>query len=393
MKQIRVVFYNPLTGRIGYHLNELIRLKAHKSYSKYNYLIKYFMNDSKRRAAIFLELGEQNKLYVFLKIYLWMIINRIKFWRIQILTDISQLNSEKDIVFSLPFLTIHTCYFTKNCLLYRYPGLKLLNFSHYFNCTANLTSQIKKAKNYVVVAEADLTKNSFFKRHFSYVKEVKVIPFALRDRYKYLIPFEKRKAKCFACGTNSRVDMCPSYEDFIQFFKINVLHKLRDEIYHKKNTLTEFIDSYIYYFLELNEKKPKKFTEKLFHKIRTLIGNDRKDFFSFNIVEKYNEYMMFVSPEEESGHPSINFIEGMACGCVYFGRSIHYENLGMKDQVHYIAFDGSLEDLIEKIRYYQHNTTTLSKISENGRTFVQNNFKEKRVADLLWNFLEQKCLF
>ena len=65
-------------------------------------------------------------------------------------------------------------------------------------------------------------------------------------------------------------------------------------------------------------------------------------------AEKFNEYKMCLIGEEILGVPGIGFVEGMACGCAYFGKRGYYEDYGMKEGVHYIAYDGSPDDLLEK---------------------------------------------
>lgn len=89
---------------------------------------------------------------------------------------------------------------------------------------------------------------------------------------------------------------------------------------------------------------------------------------------------MFVSPEEESGAASINFMEGMACGTAYIGRPSYYTAYGMIPGVHFIGYDGTLDDLKEKIRYYQERPELLAEIAAAGQEFVKKRFQPDLVA-------------
>ena len=84
--------------------------------------------------------------------------------------------------------------------------------------------------------------------------------------------------------------------------------------------------------------------------------SEGKDYHRMDIVKKYNEYKMFIAPEESIGLSSVNVVEGMACGCAYIGLDHPmYTDLGMVDKQNYIGYDGTLDDLKSKIRYYQKN--------------------------------------
>jgi hypothetical protein len=98
-------------------------------------------------------------------------------------------------------------------------------------------------------------------------------------------------------------------------------------------------------------------------------------YFSFNIVEKYNEYTMFIAPEEIIWLPSINMVEWMACGCAYIWVEWPiYSDYWMISWEHYIWYDWTLDWLIKKIEYYQNHKNELEEIANNGYIFAINNF-------------------
>jgi len=107
-------------------------------------------------------------------------------------------------------------------------------------------------------------------------------------------------------------------------------------------------------------------------------------------VQKYNDYKMFVSPEELVGLPSVNVFEGMACKCAFIGiNDPIYTDIGMIPGVHYIDYNGDFSDLVEKIRHYQNHPQELKKIAEEGYNFVKRNFNKKSIADVFWDDLEK----
>ena len=85
---------------------------------------------------------------------------------------------------------------------------------------------------------------------------------------------------------------------------------------------------------------------------------------------------MFAVPEEICGLPAIGFVEGMACGSVYFGLDDPmYQNIGMNPGVHYVSYDGTVIDLMAKVNYYQAHPTELMNIGEAGSKFVLENLE------------------
>ena len=95
---------------------------------------------------------------------------------------------------------------------------------------------------------------------------------------------------------------------------------------------------------------------------------------------------MFVVPEEVSGLPGIGFVEGMMCGSVFIGlNDPMYTDIGLKDGVNYIGYDGSLDNLKYKITYYQEHQKELNDISNNGYNFISENFKKYMIAEKFVN--------
>ena len=80
----------------------------------------------------------------------------------------------------------------------------------------------------------------------------------------------------------------------------------------------------------------------------------------------------------------------MACGTAYIGQKVgYYEDFGMEEGVHYIGYDGTIDDLKAKIRYYQmpEHQQELEKIAKTGSEFVRINFCGPVIAKNLINEL------
>ena len=110
------------------------------------------------------------------------------------------------------------------------------------------------------------------------------------------------------------------------------------------------------------------------------------------MVDKFNEFKMCLVGEEILGIPGIGFVEGMACGCAYIGQNLgYYEDYGMKEGVHYIGYDGTLEDLKSKIKYYQQpeHQEELERIANAGYEFAQTHFRGEVVAKELLEKLQK----
>ena len=83
---------------------------------------------------------------------------------------------------------------------------------------------------------------------------------------------------------------------------------------------------------------------------------------------------MFVCPEELVGMPGIGFVEGMACGCAYIGLNHDmYRCLGLEPGIHYITYDGTLEDLRKVILYYKQRPEEVKNIADTGCRYVRKN--------------------
>ena len=242
-----------------------------------------------------------------------------------------------------------------------------------------------------------------------------LLPFVGQDRFKSVKNFETRLNKALSTGTNTHQMLD---ESFLSFFKSNTLQPMRKSIIENSQILENYLHS-LNSNIGLHFEKSENHAENKFHifkmklisRIKFIFGDpyrlcklvyhyilqhdfnslkNEREYYKTNIVDIYNNYKMLIVPEEIIGLPGIGFIEGMFCGSAYIGlRDPMYQDLGLIEGMHYIAYDGSLEDLISKISYYQENENELQRIAANGNDFVMKNFNQEKVAkDFFSNLYE-----
>jgi len=335
-----------------------------------------------------------------IEFYIWIIINKLSPFRFKIIRNIEKLEYS-DVLFS--FIISHFTNLSgkfdssRKDLIDNFKKTKALKVVHLTHYGYNVSIGSKNTKDSEIdlfVSENNLTKNSHFFKHyfFWYKKNVYNLPFIAKKRFENLNDFKNRKNKAIATGTLT-APMPDS--DFKYFFKSDQLQPMRLKIYKNSSELKNYLDSFIYKLDEKDNKIKIKNTDslikKLFKKIYWGFFSKQKKYFSFNIVEKYNEYKMFIVPEECIDLPGIGFVEGMACGSAFIGKKdLMYEDMGMIDGVHYIGYNGTLANLTEKIKYYQSHQEELENIARNGNQFIKNNLNEKVIFNNFIRFLENE---
>ena len=275
-------------------------------------------------------------------------------------------------------------------LIKKFDCIKVLMGNHFVSI--NNPINLSEIGVNAFVNEIDLGQNDFVRKFINTIG-VKAIacPYIFADRFYN--KNKKRLNKIMAIGTLSTCKGHSDYKLYREFFKTEWIQPLRKMIFDRANDYPKEIDSYISYILE--DKKQINRTDNRFIKNVKKIKNrftpmTQSKYTSFDMVEKFNEYKMFICPEELVGFPGIGFVEGMACGTAYVGLdAYYYRQLGLVPGIHYISYDGTMEDLVAKVRYYQLHTEELDTIARTGETFIRNNFNTKIVAERFFADLEK----
>lgn len=243
----------------------------------------------------------------------------------------------------------------------------------------------------VLYNESDLMRHSDMFSHFNqwYKGKFLTIPFVPADRFQIKTPFSDRKNKVFSTGTVTYM------HNITSFYGDPCAQPARRQIMDNREQLSDIVDCYNSDYLEDDDLKKVSPDDNIFKKIykkyynRTHTGRQKK-YYSFDMVEKFNEYKLCLVGEERMGIPGIGFVEGMACGCAYIGQSKgYYEDYGMEEGVHYIGYDGSVANLREKVEFWlrPENAERLEQIAKAGHDFVRGNFNKEIIAQKLFDSL------
>ena len=240
--------------------------------------------------------------------------------------------------------------------------------------------------------EVDLSKTSeLFRKYYHVERPWIIIPFVFGERFKNIKPFNQRKNKCFSTGTITY----KTHEEFLSVYGNPCDQPARKFVKDNTDFFCDTVDCYSCDYLEDNPGKVVNATDNCFVKFykkiynKTHVGKQTK-YFSFNMVEKFNEYKMHLLGEEILGVPGIGFVEGMACGSAFIGLdSPMYRDYGLVPGIHYIPYDGTKEGLRSTVEYYQkeENQEKLEQIAKTGCKFVRDNFYGDSVAEMLMSEL------
>lgn len=271
-------------------------------------------------------------------------------------------------------------------------AFKALSMLH-FHGRKDENAQIEKANIQCYFNEVDLSKSSdLFNKYYHVERPWLVIPFVFADRFQNLKPFAERKNKCFSTGTITYKE----HEEFLSVYGDPCDQPARKFVKDNPEYFKDTVDCYSSDYLE--DEPGKKYVAgenwfvRLYKKYYNLrhVGKQKK-YFSFDMVEKFNDFKMHLLGEEILGVPGIGFVEGMACGSAYIGLdSPMYRDYGLIPGVHYIPYDGTKEGLRATVEHYQkpENQEELERIAKAGCDFVRKNFCGPKVAEKLMEGLK-----
>lgn len=246
---------------------------------------------------------------------------------------------------------------------------------------------LKQLQPDVMYNEANFQHGSkIFEHYYSWFdKKFITIPFVFASRFKLIVPFKERKNMAVSVGTVTYM------QNIVEIYGNACAQPARKQIKDHAEELKDIIECRNSDYAEKDNEKSIQRSDNQITRIYKQLYNKffvghQKSYYSFNMVDKFNEYKMCIVGEEIMGIPGVGFVEGMACGCAYIGQNIgYYEDYGLKEGVHYIGYDGSLKDLRYKIEYYQQpdHQQELELIAKNGYEYVHKNFNGEKIAKRL----------
>ncbi len=238
-----------------------------------------------------------------------------------------------------------------------------MHLSHYMIRTREKFDFFKQLNNITLLGDNNCTPNKYY-QYFLGDSDIplEIISFVPQDRFLNKINFEKRSSKILATGSFHNLyeeEPHEYYQDYLKFFNLSSYHYVRKEIF--ENNQNEIISSYVRPYRENGQKKS---------------DVSQKKYFSFDIVEAYNNHKFAVVGDEITGFIAIGSFEAMACGCVVFCVRESVDGLGMVEYEHYIPYDGTYKDLITQYEKYKNDENLISNISKNAICFIK-RLKEK----------------
>lgn len=266
---------------------------------------------------------------------------------------------------------------------------KIVHMTHFAYCPKIGAANLSSLSPDLLIAENNLRKNSqFFLRHFNGVSgDFYHLPFVAARRFQRRAGFTNRINKLGVTGSITYKMKDP---DFLAYYAQNELQPMRRKIYERQDDFPEFIDSFIYDLDEARQKESALSATDDVDATRAQSAARQRNYYNADIVEFFNSYRMFAVPEEICDLPGISFIEGMACGAAYFGLdSPMYRDIGMIPGVHYVAYNGTLEHLLERVAYYQQHTEELELIAEQGYQIAHTTLSSTSVYSKFITALEQ----
>lgn len=268
---------------------------------------------------------------------------------------------------------------------------KIVDLIHFYGFRAR-AEELKKTGVKDYLFDVNLEKYSgLFNKNMSFLREgFHENGFAFQDRFQVKTEFRNRKRKAVAIGTSTTTDSREFFEEYGTY----EYQPLRHMLYRGAYLYPDEIDSVISKYVDSTYRVIKDNDLWLVKKIKIannlLRSGKQKEYYSFDMVDKLNEYQMFVCPEDINGSPGIGTIEGMACGTALIGHDYGaLEDMGLEAGRHYIPYDGSMEGLAAVIQYWQRpeNQEGLRQIAAEGCKYVRSHYNEEKVAEAYYKTL------
>lgn len=321
-----------------------------------------------------------------LELVLWCVLNRISLRQISLIFSTKSL-VDKDVLFLMHYgnFTFETeAFAAKEVALAQHLAElkihKVVHLTHYAYCPLNGARNLALLHPDLLVAENNLAANSsYYKEYFRNVPgQFLCLPYTPAARFQNRKGFDERINKLVVTGSITYKMKSP---EFIKFFGVDELQPTRRKLYEQAGDYQEQMDCLISDLDASRQKEPQHTPNRLTALAHRIFGRHvQQDYYEKDIVAIYNSYAMFAVPEEICDLPAIGFVEGMACGAAYLGlANPMYQDIGMVPGVHYITYDGTVADLMTKVRFYQGHAAELKRIAEAGRQFVQNHLNSESI--------------
>lgn len=274
-------------------------------------------------------------------------------------------------------------------------GAILAHLSHYCIDLASISTNASRLKDRLwFVAEAPLHENcAIFMAGFAwYQRPVLVVPFVPQPRFQQRKPMPERQPRAVSTGSFHILSEEPDqhlWRAFRELSGLDTVHPLRRKLQGRKAEISMDIEVMNARFWEappVTPPPPANMLDRFTGIFRTTLAkaSPQKRYLSLDIVDLYNDYQMSLIGEEATGLPGVGMAESMACGCVYLGqRDPMYRSLGMIEGVHYLAYDGGVDDLESVVHEALTQSAWLDAMSAAALELVQSEWSKTTVIERL----------
>lgn len=244
----------------------------------------------------------------------------------------------------------------------------VFHLSHYFLSTSEKSRNIRKLRNAYLAGDSDITNIAYFQKFFGwYSKPFLVLPFAVGARFLNKQPWSSRDTRAVATGSfhDLRLER-PAYKyiDFMEATGEATYHPVRQALHNASADLCNDLDCRVSPYRNYGEGVLDRFLRHF--------AVAQKHYFSINMVDLYNKHRYAIVGEELSGFPALGALEAMACGCILIADPEYYVGLGLIPQIHYLAYDSGIENLLQKLRESQ--SESYENISIDASEYVRAEF-------------------
>ena len=255
-------------------------------------------------------------------------------------------------------------------------GLKYcLHLTHFAYNLRFLASQLDSLDVFKYFAESYLPQSSpYCAKFLSFEAPFITLPFLPSNRFACRVPLLNRQPNILSTGT---IAIPPSDSDYSSFYGFTSFQPIREAILSFSKEQNSGPIHCISAFLDPNQLSMNGTPlDYLIKRLFSLFSNPRHHTASASstsedIVELYNRFVFAVVGEEACGLPGIGFFEAMACGCVCFAtKTPTYTSLGLEPDKHFIAYDGSLHDLLSRHQTIKQDAEYLQFIQTNSLSWV-----------------------
>jgi len=388
---MRIIFHNPYNKNFFWQTFFwfITRNKMNQKTKKYLYLLEY-LNKNNIKFWIYIDYNAtsfpknykifKNKYFIKIELFFWLLLKNIKRSNVVVIDDVNKIKKD-DILISFSWENLDTDYNGLDNIIDK-EFLKLFHFTHYVQRTSLVAKNFFRLKWDYIIAENNLSNIDYFLKFFKqYKKQVYQLPFQARDSFVNKVTFNNRKKIAISIGWLIDITWFEDlFDDLYNHYQERRLQPLRADILHDKKELFWIIDTPSvplkrWWIMDM---------VKMFFWMSKI-----SKYYNFDMCDKFNEYQMFLCCEEIWWLPGIWFVEWMASWCAYIWKDDDmYRSIWLLPWIHYIWHNWTLEDIVNKIKYYQSHQEELEKIAKNGENFINEHFRPDIIAEKFYNDLK-----